>query len=325
MIKKIFELNKLNYEKFNFFLLYGKNLGLQNEVIQNFFLKNFTGTINKYDENEFLSNKNEIISELLNKSLFDNQKILVISRVTDKIINTIEEILEKEIKDTKIILKSGILDKKSKLRNSFEKNNHLVTIPFYEDDINNLSTIVNHFLSSNKIKLSRESINLLLSRSNGNREFLKIELDKILNYSFSQKNINIENIQNLTNLSENYNANELADSYLCKNAKNISKILNENNYSEEDCILILRTILNKSKRLLSIIERYDENGNIEQIIATTKPPIFWKDKDNVKKQVNTWKIDDLKKKIYEINEIEFLIKTNSGNSLNLLSNFIINF
>ena len=117
----------------------------------------------------------------------------------------------------------------------------------------------------------------------------------------------------------------MTNNYLEKNTKKVSKILNENNYSDEDCVLILRTLLNKSKRLLNIIERYESIKNIEDVISSTKPPIFWKEKETIKKQAISWKINDLKSKIYKINEIELLIKNNSKNSLNLVSDFIVNY
>ena len=145
------------------------------------------------------------------------------------------------------------------------------------------------------------------------------------NYSFSNKIIDFETIKKLTNLGENYGVNELADQFLCKNTKNVSKILNENNYTDDDCIQILRTILIKYKRLLNIIEKNSDIKDIDRVISEMKPPIFWKDKENVKKQVNTWILGDLKNKIYEMNEIETLIKSNSRNSLHLVSNFVINY
>ena len=214
--------------------------------------------------------------------------------------------------------------KKSKLRNFFEKESSLAVIPFYEDDYKSLSFIVNDFITKNKIKLSRESINLLVTRASGDRENLKTELNKILNYSYSNNKIRFEHVQKLTNLSENSAVGELADSYLSKNIKNVSKILNENNYSDEECILILRTILSKSKRLLTIIEKYNETEDMEDTLSKIKPPIFWKEKENVKTQVFKWKIEDLKRNIYKISEIEHLVKSNSKNSLNLVSDFIVN-
>ena len=185
--------------------------------------------------------------------------------------------------------------------------------------------ILSHFLNENDIKLSRESVNLVLDRASGNRENLNNELKKIHDYSFSNKIIDFETIKKLTNLGENYGVNELADQFLCKNTKNVSKILNENNYTDDDCIQILRTILIKSKRLLNIIEKNSDIKDIDRVISEMKPPIFWKDKENVKKQVNTWILGDLKNKIYEMNEIETLIKSNSRNSLHLVSNFVINY
>ncbi len=325
MIIKHFGLNKQNTNKYNIFLMYGKNEGLKNEILHSQFINEFEGQIDKYDEIEFISNKDAIISKFLNKSLFEEKKIIIISRATDKSSKIVEEILEKRLIDTKIILKSNELEKKSKLRTLFEKNKDLVIIPFYEDDLKNLSVIIDKFLIKNNIKLSRESINLIANRASGNRENLKIELDKILNYSYTNDKIELSNIEKLTNLAENYDVNQLADSFLNKNRNKITKILNENNYSDDDCILILRTILSKSKRLVKIIENYKRTKNLDMVLSNVRPPIFWKDLENVKKQVITWELTELKQKIYDINEIEYSIKSNSGNSLNLLSNFVINY
>ena len=324
MIIKYFDLKKTNLDNYNLYLFYGNNDGLQNEVIIDNFTNNFKGSVNRYDENEFINNYEVVSSELLTSSLFEKEKIIIISRTSDKLLKLVEEILDKGIKDIKIIFKSSLLEKRSKIRNFFEKRKDLIIVPFYEDNINILSTIVIKFLNQNNINMSRESINLLANRANGSRKILKIELDKILNYSFTNKKIDLSIVKKLTNLNENYGVNELADNYLEKNKKNIAKILNENNYSDEDCILILRTVLSKSKRLISIIEKYNETRNLEDAISKTKPPIFWKDKESVKKQANSWKINDLKEKIYQINEVETLVKNNSKNSLNLISDFIVN-
>ena len=325
MIIKQYQIENLDLNKYNLYLLYGKNEGFQNEVITEKFLKNFKGELNRYDENEFINNNETLISELYNKSLFDDEKIIVISRSTDKIVKFMENILKKGVDNIKIILKSGALEKRSKLRTLFEKNNSIITIPFYEDDQQNLTPIIYNFMNKNNINLSRESINLIVSRAGGDRENLKQELDKIYNYAITNKNIRFETIQRLSNLAENFSVNELADSYLEKNKKNVAKILNENNYSDEDCILILRTILSKSKRLLNIIEKYKKDENLDEVISSLRPPIFWKDKSIVKKQARSWDLDDLKNEIIKINKIEALVKNNSKNALNLVSDFVVNY
>ena len=325
MIIKSYEVNKVNIKDYDIFLFYGKNEGLQNEIIEKNFVKGNKGSINKYEESEFINNYETISSEILTKSLFDEEKLLIVSRVGEKIFKYIEELLNRNINNIKIILKAGLLEKRSKLRNLFEKNKKLLIIPFYEDDERTLTAQVNEYLKKNSIKLSRETINLLVERSSGNRENLKIELSKIFYYSQSNKEISFETVKKLSNLAENYGVNELADNYLSKNKKNVIKILNENNYSDDDCILILRTILNKSKRLLNILENYRKNKNLDDVISKTRPPIFWKDKAIVKKQANTWELRDLKSKMYQINEVETLVKSNSKNTLNLVSDFIVNY
>tara|TARA_B100001027_G_scaffold129244_1_gene89368 strand:+ start:3761 stop:4738 length:978 start_codon:yes stop_codon:yes gene_type:complete len=325
MIIKNFELGKIDISNYQLFLIYGKNIGLQNQIINTYFINNFDGEISKYEENEFIINSDIIFTELLNRSLFENKKILIISRASDKILNFIEELSYKNIFDVKVILKSSVLDKRSKLRSFFEKGKTVITIPTYEDNERNLYSIVNNFLNEHKIKISREAINLIINRSSGDRQNLKHELDKIMNYSLTKKNITYEIIEKLSNLSENYDVNELANCYLTKNTKNVTKIFNENNYSNEDCILILRTLLNKSKKLLTIINQFRQTNNLDEVISSAKPPIFWKDKEIIKIQVKSWKLEDLKVKIYELNEIEAIVKANSNNSLNLVSDFFVNY
>jgi DNA polymerase-3 subunit delta len=325
MIIKLFGLQKNKRIKTTLNLLYGNNQGLKNQIINDYFISNFKGDILKYEEDDVLNNHNEFILNLLNQSLFENEKILIIYRATDKVLNVILEILERNIQGTIIILESNILEKKSKLRVLFEKDKNLVCIPVYEDDNKSLGFIIQDFLKKNKIKFSQEIINILIDRAKGDRGNLKNELSKLKSLSLSNKNINLEDVQKLTNLAENYTVFELSDNYLTKNSKKVSRILNENNYNSDDCILILRTILNKSKRLLKLKNEIDKNKNIDLVLSSFKPPIFWKEKEVVKKQLQLCSIEEIKKIIYKINDLELLVKKNSLNSFNFVADFVRNY
>ena len=324
MIKKIFELDKINFEKYNLYLFYGENEGFKNEIIKKKFENNYKGQIHRYEEKEILENKNNFFNGIFTKSFFENTKLIIISRISDKIKDLIEEITLKEINDVKIILLAGTLEKKSKIRNFFEKGKNIICVPFYSDSVQTLSYIAIKFFKEKKISISQQLINLIIERSKGDRKNLNNELSKIENFSKIKKKIEAEDILKLTNLAENYNASELADNCLTKNVKKTSNILNENNYSNEDCIMIVRTLLNKTKRLLKLKEVTKNNENIEQVITNFKPPIFWKDKEIVKNQISKWSQADIEKLIYKINDIELLIKMNSLNSLNITSDFLIN-
>ena len=324
MIKKIFELNKINFQKCNLYLFYGENDGFKNEVIKKNFENNYKGKIYRYEEKNILENKNTFLNGIFTKSFFEDTKLIIISRISDKIKDVIEEITLKKISDIKIILLAGTLEKKSKIRNFFEKGKSIICIPFYSDNIQTLSNIAIKYFKEKKIAISQQLINLIIERSNGDRKNLNNELNKIENFSKSKKKIEVEDILKLTNLAENYNTSELVDSCLNKNIKKTSNILNENIYSNEDCIMIVRTLLNKTKRLLKLKEITKNNENIDQAVTNFKPPIFWKDKEIVKNQISKWSHSDIEKLIYKINDIELLIKMNSLNSLNITSDFLIN-
>ena len=325
MIIKSFELEKLKSLNLKIHLIYGNNEGIKEDIIKNSYIKNFTGEILKYDEQEILNSKDEFLSSLFTKSLFENEKLVIISRATEKLFAIINSILEGEFLETKIIIKSTNLEKKSKLRNLFEKEKRLICTPVYEDDSRSLNFIINNFLKEHKFNLSQEIKNILIERSKGDRINLKNELSKLKNLQISKTKFSIEDVLKLSNLAENYSVFELSDNYLAKNSKKVSNILNENNYSSDDCILIIRTILSKAKRLLKLKNEIDNNTNIDQAISSFKPPVFWKEKDILKKQAQSWSTNEVKEMIFKINDLEALIKKNTTNSMLFVSNFVSNY
>ena len=247
MIIKNFELKKLNKIDYKLILLYGENEGFKQKIINDFFIKSFKGEIQKYEEEEIFINYNEFIANLLNKSFFSDKKLLIFSRTSEKILKFIEEIILKDIKDLTIIINSKTLEKKSKLRTFFEKDENCACIPFYEDDERTLHQISSNFFSEHKISLSREMINLIIERCRGDRQNLFNEIEKISSLLLSKKKITTEDVIKLTNLAENYSISELADNCLAKNTNKVNKILNENKFSSDECILILRTLLLNKK------------------------------------------------------------------------------
>ena len=324
MIIKSFELNKLKLNNYNFYLFYGDNEGLKEETIKILFEKNYLDKIHRYEEKEILDNTTNFFNNILTKSFFDNEKLIIINRTSDKIKVLVEELIEKNPEDIQFILNSRNLEKKSNLRKLFEKEKSVICVPFYEDNNQTLNSIISQFFRNKKIPISQQLINVLIERSRGDRKNLNNELAKIENFLLNKKNINLQEIIKLTNLADNYNASELIDHSLAKNVRKTVTILNENNYSDEDNIIIIRTLLAKLKRLVKIYELVDEKNNIEQAVSLFKPPIFWKDKPLVTQQIKSWEKDKLKSLIYESNKIEFLIKKNSSMAKNILSDFIIN-
>ena len=323
MIVKHFELKKKISPSKKFYLLYGNNDGLIKEIIQKNLKPILPNKIFNYEETEVLNNIENFKENILNKSFFENQKLIIISRTTDKVYKIIEDLVEKNIDDVSIILISNILDKKSKLRNFFEKSKDTICIPVYEDNQQSLSILAQNFLKEKKILLSMQNINILIDRCRGNRANLVNELEKLENFSKNKKNIEMEDILKLTNLSENYDFNELVDNTLAKNQKKTLYILNENNFASDESILILRIFINKLKRLLKIHNQVVDN-NIDEVITNYRPPIFWKEKDIVKKQIKIWNYAKIQKLIVKVNNIELLVKKHPSLSINIVTDFILN-
>lgn len=322
MIVKHFEIKKILQNSKNIWLLHGKNEALKNEIILNITNTNKEFKIQSYDENQILNDLDNFFNEILTGSLFENEKIIIIKRASDKILNIIEELIDKNAKDF-IILNSDILEKKSKLRSYFEKSKDVISIAVYPETLQNLAIVCQNFFKTNKIPISQSDINLLINKVGGEREYLMNELKKIEMYCITKKKITTKEIIKLTNLIDNHNISELIDSCLAQNSKKTINILNENNYSNDEVIMIVKMLTKKCKRVLGLIEDFRITKNLEKTIANAKPPIFWKDKEITKTQIIKWNTNNLRRLIFDLNDLELCIKKNSLMSYNIINDFII--
>jgi DNA polymerase-3 subunit delta len=321
MIVKSYEIEKINLEKTKYILLYGKNEGLKNETIKNLIKKK--KSVYNYEEKEILDNYDNFIEDIFSKSLFEKEKTIIIKRATDKIIKIIDEIYSKNLEEIFVIINTEILEKKSKLRSFFEKDKKCVCVAFYPDTSQTLSKLTFNYLKEKNISISQANINLIINKCNGDREALLNELKKFEYFSKNGKKINTEIVTKLTNLAENYSITELIDNCLAKNKKKTINILSENNFSNEDCIMITRSFIIKAKKLLVLSKTFETNKNIDLTISSAKPPIFWKEKEITKHQIFKWKPKNIKQLIYSLSETELQIKKNINNSINLITDFIL--
>jgi len=323
MIIKSYELNKIDLNKYKFLLLHGKNEGAKLEEVEKIKEKYKEKTFYNYEEKFILDNLENFSNELFSGSLFVKEKLILINRGSDKIIKILNELFEKKINDT-IIINANLLEKKSKLRTLFERELKFISVAFYPDTNEILSKLAYNFCKSNDISISRSDINYVVSRCNGDRINLNNELQKIALYANNKKKINFDIILKLTNLAENHDISELIDQLLAKNINKAKSILNDNIFNIEDCVTILRTLSNKSKRILSLLKKLNETNSVDQAISAYKPAIFWKDKEIIKQQMSSWTVKRIKEIIFEINNIEYRVKKYQTNSLQLVLNFLIN-
>ena len=314
MIIKSFEVQRQisNLLKNNFLLIYGENNGLKKdiaEIIKNYFKKENSNIelLSTY-ENDILENEENYYNSIYSGSLFFNKKIITINGATDKLIKIIEDILEKKPENVLLIIYATILEKKSKLRNLFEKQNSTICIPCYLDKARDLENIAINELKKSNITLPREALNLLVEKSNQDRDNIKNEIEKIKSYAHTKKELELWEIKSIINFSGEYKSDNLINESLSGNIFQFKKILSELYLNTVNQIFLLRILSNKTQRLLKIKELEKDYKSIDELIDKSKPIIFWQEKPIIKKQLSVWNLSDLKKIIYEINNIEILCK-----------------
>ncbi len=321
MIIKSFEIEKINLKTNKLILFYGKNEGYKNHITE--ILSKKFSTILKYDEKEIIEDNTKFVESLLSKSLFDNEKLIIVRRVTDKLYKVIEEISNKNIEETTILINSENLDKKSKIRNFFEKSKTSICCAFYPDDQKIMLNIANNYIKKQKLLISQSNLNLIISKCGEDREQLINELHKLALFGKDGKELNLEVIEKLTNVIQNHDISLLVDNCLTKNKKKLIKIFNENNFSNDDAVQIIRIFLNKSKKIEILSRHFKENKNMILTISSARPPIFWKDKKIIEEQIYKWEPKKIRNLIFKLNELELLIKKNINNSIHIISDFML--
>ena len=314
MIIKSFEVEGQisNLLKNNLFLIYGENNGLKKdiaEIIKNYFKKENSNIelLSTY-EDDILGNEENFYNSIYSGSLFCNKKIITINGATDKLIKIIDDILEKKPENVLLIIYATILEKKSKLRNLFEKQNSTICIPCYLDKARDLENIAKNELKKSNITLPREALNLLVEKSNQDRDNIKNEIEKIKSYAHTKKELELWEIKSIINFSGEYKSDNLINECLSGNILQFKKILSELYLNTVNQIFLLRILSNKTQRLLKIKELEKDYKSVDELIDKSKPTIFWQEKPIIKKQLSVWNLSDLKKIIYEINNIEILCK-----------------
>ncbi len=324
MILKSFEIenNIKNIIKFNFILIYGENVGLKEVLKKNIIsLYKDIEIINLYEE-DISKNKDVIINEVKNVSLFASNKLIIINQINERILPDIEYLFENK-GDVKIVLMADLLDKRSKIRNIFEKGTDLAIIPCYHDNDITLRKIIQTELKDYK-NLNSNTINMILNFSNSNRKTIINNLEKIKSY-YEKKILSEESLEKLLNSDRNELFENIRDAALDGNKVRLNGLLNNYAFANEDAYLYLNSI---NFRLIKLLDIHNHNKSLNDLsltISKFKPPIFWKDKPVLLKLLQKWDKQRVISALRYLGEIEKEIKSNTNfNNLTAIKNSITN-
>ena len=306
--------DNINLLKHNIILFYGENLGLKSDLKKKI-IKNSAGYefLNFYQE-EIIKNKDLIFNEVNNLSLFEKNKILLIEQADDKILDIIQNIVE-NFKDQKIFIFSNLLDKRSKLRNFFEKCDMCGIVPCYPDNELSFKKIIAKRLANFK-GLSNLNINLILQSANLDRVKLNNELDKIVLY-FLDRELNTTRLIQILNPQENDDFNNLKDAAILGNKTKTNELLSNTFFESEKNLYYLNSINQRLNKIYEV-KQLSIDTSLDDAINKIKPPIFWKDKSNFINQEKKWSIKKIEEVLKKTYDLEIKIKSNTRLNKNLL-------
>ncbi len=317
----IIEDNIQSISNYKIFLFYGENQGLKKEIKEKIKISNKNSEILSLFQDEIIKNKNILVNEINNKSLFNEKKIIFINEVNDKILDIIDEIIE-NIQQERIFLFSDILNKKSKLRSYFEKSKFCGISAFYLDNEITIRKMILKKLNGYE-GLTSQITNLIIQNTGLDRNKVNNEIEKIIS-CFQDKKIDPTKIDLLLNMRTNDDFNLLKDEALKGNKINTNRLLADTVFEVENNIYYLNSINQRINKLNEIENMKEEHSNIESIISGLKPPVFWKDKPILIEQSKRWNKEKIQAALKKTYNTEIKMKSNSSikNDL-LIKNLIV--
>ncbi len=324
MILKSFllEKNLSLIDNYNFILFYGENIGLKDEFKIGLKKKYYRYEQILFDQDEIIKNEKLLNDQVNNVSMFNENKLIFINEISDKILPKIDHIIDDSVNHIKLVLFGQNLDKKSKIRLAFEKKKNAGIIACYQDNHRTLTEYVREKLKDFK-GINQDIVNLLISNSGLDRKVLFNEMEKIKSL-FQNKKINEEQVLDLLNEENNLNFDDLRDSCLEGDARKLNKSLGIISLQNENIFFYLNSLNQRVQKLSMLIKQNEKDKNIDYALDNLKPKVFWKDKPVILRQVRKWNYNKLEIVRKTILEVEIIMKTKMSNyNTILLKNLLV--
>ena len=311
----LIEKNYSQISKIKSILFYGENIGLKKHFKKLIKTYNKEVKIITFLQDDILNDENVLFNELNNLSLFEEKKILFIENANDKIFKILEDYLDDNL-NFQLYFFSDILEKKSKLRNYFEKSKIYGSIPCYADTSITIQRIIQDELK-NFQGLTSVNLNIILESCNNDRIKVYNEINKIITF-FQDKKITTENLSKLVNLPRIDDFNYLRDEAIKGNKAETNRLLNSTIIDQDRGVYYLSLINLRFYKLIDILNIKKRDNNLESVINAIKPPIFWKDKQNIIDQVKMWNIEKIQSVLKKLFDLEITFKSNGNINKGLL-------
>lgn len=300
------------------FLFYGENEGLKKEFKEKL-KKKIKNKIIIFFQEEIIKNRDLLSNEVLNRSLFDSEKTIFIEQTDDKILKIIEKF--ENIENVRIFLFASVLNKKSKLRDFFDKSKIFGVTACYVDNELTIKMIIQEKLRDLK-GLTPTIVNYIVKNVGLDRDKINNEIEKIKIY-FNNSKIEPQKLDALLNFAANDDFNQLKDEALNGNKIKTNKLIADTILEDEKSIYYLSVINMRAQGLYEVTGKTEKNEDMESAVSALKPPIFWKDKPNFILQTKKWNPKKLKSILNKTYNLELEIKSNSSINKNVLMKKLI--
>ena len=262
------------------------------------------------DANIILNQAETFFNEINTINLGGGIKVVKIDLTDTDKAGCLENYLENPTDNSFIVVKSGKLGPKSKLRGLFEKSESFIVIPFYEDTLKDTNIFIENYMNSNKLSITHDAKQKIISFAGQNNKVLESNLELIFLYMLKnkEKEIDIDIINKvlfadkpveIQNLCNSVALGKIDDAFFCFNKLSLNG---------QQPIQVINALSSFFQRIHNALIAMENGKNLTQAMSELRPPVFFKEKDNFTKQLKLWNINKAERALTIINEGETDIK-----------------
>src|SRR5439155_24554087 len=187
--------------------------------------------------------------------------------------------------DTLVVAEAGDLTARSALRRAFDDAPGAAAIGCYPDSARDLAQVIRDAFAAHRVGASRDATDFLVQHLGEDRLLTRAELEKLTLYAGDGGHIELDEARAVISDSA---ALSLDDALLAAaegDAAALDRALSRVFQEGESPVTVIRALLRHLQRLHLLAARIAGGGSVEDAIRSARPPIFFKEQDSYRRQL----------------------------------------
>lgn len=253
------------------------------------------------------------------RSFLGGRRVVIIKDANNNLTDILKKLFKDNSSDTLLVVSSTSLNKKSSLVTLATNDSSFALVACYEDREEDINSFVRNYLIDKGITIAPSAMAVLCARLSPDRKISRSELEKLITYLDSRRNIELADIQALISDASGASTDDfvfyVADGETAKALDAYRELLNEGT----DVVPLVRSLTSHFLRLLDATDQIEKGISARDVFRAQRPPVVFYKERSFTRQITTWKRNTVLDVLEMLYQTERDCKTTNMPAVEILS------